>query len=472
MEYPKPKQWEVLSWVPIIAGLYWLLAHPGSAWLLWALLPGSVLLTTGIALLLIPGDVRIYGLMAMAAVLGVLFSIPVWIVTDLGTAFFTALGSIGSFLVAGRAGLIREPLYLGARAPEYSTRLDVKVGLDEFVLGYFVIAARVPSGDLAARMCEEALKLEDALRARGVFDDPRSFHAAPPPPDETYIEKARLYGHSYEVLRFDSDFAPDATIPGATRWKSHTRNQDCHVRILRHPGKPRPWLLCVHGYRMGAAWMDLGLFSPRFLHERLGLNLIQPVLPLHGPRSVGMRSGDLFLDGDLLDLIFAEAQSLWDLRRCLAWLRANEENPRIGVLGYSLGGYNTALLANHDADLDFAIAGIPVIDFAATLWRVLPPAHRAYFAQRGLDEIRYRTILRAVSPLATAPVLAQDRRHIFAATADRIVSPAHPLMLSQHWNVPVSWYQGSHLSVRHEHDAREAIRMAMIGAGWTLGGVD
>lgn len=472
MEYPRPKQWEVLSWVPIAAGLYWLLAHQGGAWLLWALLPGSLLLTTGVALLLIPGDTRIYGLMAMASALGLAFTLPVWIVTDTGTAFFTALGSFGSFLVSGRAGLIREPLYLGARAPEYSTRMDIKVGVDELVLGYFVIAARVPSGDLAQRMCDEALRLEDALKSRGVYDDPRSFHSAPPPPEETYVEKARIYGFDYEVLRFDSDFAPDSTIPGATRWKGHTRNHDCHVRILRHPGKPRPWLLCVHGYRMGSAWMDLGLFSPQWLHRRLGLNIIQPVLPLHGPRSVGLRSGDLFLDGDLLDLIFAEAQALWDLRRCLAWLRANEENPRIGVLGYSLGGYNTALLANYEAELDFAVAGIPVMDFAMALWRVMPPGHRAYFEQRGLDEARYRDILRAVSPLATEPVLAQERRHIFAATADRIVLPAHPLLLSKHWNVPVSWYQGSHLSVRHERDGREAVRMAMLGAGWTLGGLD
>ena len=468
MEYPKPKQWEVLSWVPIISGLYWLLAQSGASWLLWALIPGSFLLASGVALLLIPGDLRIYGLMAIGSVLGALLTIPVLIVADAGTAFFTLLGSLASFLVAGRVGLMREPRYPGALEPESSTRMDAKVGIDEFVLGYFVIAARVPSGELAGRMCEEALQLEDALRARGAFDDPASFHPAPPAPDETYVEKARIYGHDYEVLRFDSDFSPDASIPGATRWKGLRQNQECHVRVLRHPGKPRPWLLCVHGYRMGAAWMDLGLFSPSWLHRRLGLNIIQPVLPLHGPRSAGLRSGDLFLDGDLLDLVFAESQTLWDLRRCLAWLRANEENPKIGVLGYSLGGYNTALLSNFEADLDFAVAGIPVIDFAQTLWRVMPPGHLNYFAQRGLDEARYRSILAPVSPLTLPSLLPQEKRHIFAATGDRIVSPAHPLLLSKHWDVPVSWYQGSHLSVRHEHDAREAIRMAMLGAGWPL----
>src|SRR3546814_4593895 len=62
-----------------------------------------------------------------------------------------------------------------------------------------------------------------------------------------------------------------------------------------------------------------------------------PVLPLHGPRSTGWRSGDHYLDGDMTDLVYAESQALWDLRRTLAWLRANESGARVGVYGISLG---------------------------------------------------------------------------------------------------------------------------------------
>src|SRR3546814_21043756 len=84
---------------------------------------------------------------------------------------------------------------------------------------------------------------------------------------------------------------------------------------------------------MDAPWMDLNLFSPRWLHQKLGLNIIQPVLPLHGPRSTGWRSGDHYLDGDMTDLVYAESQALWDLRRTLAWLRANEPGARVGENG-------------------------------------------------------------------------------------------------------------------------------------------
>ncbi|HEX4896047.1 MAG TPA: prolyl oligopeptidase family serine peptidase [Solimonas sp.] len=466
MELPKPKQWEVLSLVPILAGLYWLLAEVGLSWWLWALVPGGLLLASGLALLLMPGDPRILGLMALGSVLGVLLAIPAWWSADTGTVVLAVAGSVASFLACGRAAVLRAPVHDGAVPPVVDRSMDLKVGLDEAVLGYFVCTARLPSGDMAAKACEEAGRLEAALASRGWLDDASGFHPAPTPPKQTYVHRARLYGHGYEVLRFDSGYDPDPDLPGAQAWKLQAANDECEVRILRHPGPPRPWLMCIHGYRMGMAWMDFGLFPPGYLHHRLGFNLVMPVLPLHGTRRVGLRSGDRYLDGDPLDLVYAQAQALWDLRRTIAWLRATEERPRIGVYGVSLGGYNTALLANYETGLDFAVAGIPVVDFSYALWRFLPPMHAQYFAARGLDEARYERILSVVSPLTRTPQLAREHLHIVAATADRIVVPHHPVRLSRHWQVPVTWYQGSHLSIRREREVREVLRLASARAGW------
>lgn len=469
LELPKPKQWEQLSIVPIFAGLFWLLVHSGGHWLIWALIPGCLLLSTGIALLCMPGDPRITGYMALASVIGVLLSPFIVIAAGFGTALLTALVSMASYLVAGRVGLMREPLYKDAVAPEMSTKLDAKAALDEAILGYFVASAHVPSGDQAAAMCDNVHKLQDAFKVRGWDQDPFGFHPLPPAPGKTWVERGRIRGFDYDVLRFDSAYNPDDALPGATLWKSHTRNSICEVRILRHAGPPRPWLLCIHGYRMGSALLDFSLFSPEWLHERLGLNIIQPVLPLHGSRKIGPRSGDHFLDWDLLDLVYAEGQCLWDLRRTLAWLRSQEPKARVGVMGFSLGGYNASLLAAYEQNLDFVIAAIPVIDLARALWRYMPPAHQDYMAANGLDEEHYRGVLKIVSPLAVPPKLDKERLLILAGTGDRLVVPSHPLQLSRHWGVPVAWYQGAHLTVRRERETRETLNEAMLRSGWLVG---
>lgn len=468
MQISNPQQWEPLSVIPILAGLCWLLPHPGTAWLLWGLLPGVILLGCGVGLLLFPGDPRICAYMAVGAALGVLLFVPAWIAGSFGLAAVALVGSLASFLTAGRAALIREPLYPEVPVPEVGLRMDMKVGLDKFVLGYFVGGARVPGGDDALPMFEEARQMTEAFRARGWDRDPSPMHAAPPAPTQVYIERARFRRYDYELLRFDSGYAPDDELPGAALWKSYTPNNRCYVRMFRHPGPPRPWLLCIHGYRMGVPWLDFGLFDPAWLHERLGLNVLQPILPLHGPRRIGARTGDYYLDGDPLDLVYAQAQALWDLRRLLAWLRATEAPARVGVFGFSLGGYNAALLAAYDGGLDFAATIIPVIDFPTALMRFLPPAHLRFYREHGLDEQRYRDILSVVSPLARPPQLAREHRHIVAGIGDRIVLPDHALALGRHWEVPINWYQGSHLSVRFEPAIGRTLRQAISKAGWAV----
>ena len=138
------------------------------------------------------------------------------------------------------------------------------------------------------------------------------------------------------------------------------------------------------------------------------------------------------------------------------------------MLGYSLGGYNTALLAQYERDLDFAIAGVPPSDMAGALLRHTPPAYRAYLEAHGLGIERYRALLKPVSPLARPPLLDRDRLYIFAGVADRVVLPQQALALGKHWQVPIQWYQGSHLSCRRESLVKLHVEAAMQRAGWPV----
>ena len=465
MQIPLPKRGEKLSVVPLLAGLYWLLAPSGFFSTLLALIPGGLLFGSGAALLLVPGNPRITAYVALGSVAGVVVALFLLFTQPL-TALICGAFCVACYFVAGRVSLTSEPLHEGAPAPDISALMNLKAALDEVVLGYFVISAKIPSGREAERMCEQAHKLDAAFRTRGWDVDPSGFHPVPPPPENVHMDARRDAGVDYELLRWDSGYAPDAELPGAELWHGLVRNNRYAARVLRHPGAPRPWLLCIHGYRMGAPALDFSLFNPKWLHHRLGFNLIQPILPLHGIRATGMRSGDQFLDGDLLDLVYAEAHTLWDLRRTLAWVRQQEENPRIGAYGLSLGGYNASLLASYDAGLDFVVAGIPVIDFASALYRFMPPSHLRYFAAKQMDEARYRNILRVVSPLSRPAQIAKEHLHIFAGAGDRIVLPHHPVQLARHWDVPVNWFQGSHLSIRYEPMVAETLREAVLRANW------
>jgi hypothetical protein len=445
MESRALRRYDWLSLVPIGAGLWWLLAAHGIGWLLWAMVPGVALLASGVSMLLWHEVGKQTQFMAMGALLGMLLWLPAaW--TGSAGAGLIALGlSAAAFFVAGRTALRYAERTAGAPPPPMEARVFVKAALDEALTGYFVALAKSPSGEQAERMCDEALKLEQQLHDRGWLAEPASFHKTPSAPDNVRQTAARASGFDYQRLRYPSGFMPDPLLPGADRWLSHPRNRDCAAWMLRHDEPGRPWLLCIHGYRMGFPLVDLRLFDPGHLHHSLGLNLLMPILPLHGPRRIGWQSGDHFLDGDMINLLHAETQALWDLRRSIAWIRTQDPG---------------------EPGLDFVVAGIAVADFVPILWGHMPAPHRAYFEAQGLDRQRMHTLLQVVSPLACAPRLPADRLHLFAGSADRVVLPDQPLRLARHWGRPIEWYQGGHLTFRGEPGVRRCIEGAIAGAGW------
>ena len=313
--------------------------------------------------------------------------------------------------------------------------------------------------EVYARIRTEVGAALELYRERGWLEKPETFHPQPPPVADPAIRSVRLLGLRYEHLSFESEYEPDPDDPGRERWLSYTRNRRAHAWILRHSDEGRPWIVCVHGYQMGDPWIDLRAFYATRLHRELGLNVICPVLPLHGPRRMSWRSGDGFF-GDHLDTVHAEAQAMWDLRRILGWIR-RDARPAIGVYGLSLGGYNAALLASLEGELACVVAGLPVTDFTRIGWRHLPPLLIRQAERLGVVRDEVQLVLSVVSPLVLSPRVPVERRYIFGATADRLVPPDQVRDLWEHWEHPrIAWYMGSHLSFRWEPEVRSLLRGA------------
>ncbi len=235
--------------------------------------------------------------------------------------------------------------------------------------------------------------------------------------------------------------------------------------MLEHAGRPRPWIVCVPGYRMGHPVVDFAGMRARWLYQTLGLNVAIPVLPLHGPRRVGRRGGDGFFVGDFVDTVHAQAQAVWDVRKMVRWLRVKEA-PAIGLYGVSLGAYTVALVASLEDDLDCVVAGVPATDYLR-LVRSLTPPLMTWAAERiGLSFERIERLLRVVSPLILPSRVPRERSYLYAAVADRLASPEHAQALWNHWGRPrVAWYEGSHISFLWEEQVEVLLYEALSACG-------
>jgi hypothetical protein len=450
------------AWIPVATGVLWLwwAASFGVVGFLFSIVPGCLLLASGMSTLLWPGDMRIPQFTALGGLLGIPFAIPVFFVAGPAMGCTLVLMSAASWLTSGLTSLRQEPVLDEVPRPQPSPRLAAKVALDDAILASMAVTAPLPHPGDAARIQTEVSHALELYRVKGWLEEPESYHVRPPPLEDPEIRPARVARVHYEHLSFESGYEPPLHVPGRERWLAREANRTAHAWVLRHNDGPRPWLLCIHGYQMGHPAVDLRAFRARRLHRQLGMNIVSAVLPFHGPRKTGWRSGDGFITGDYLELVHAEGQAMWELRRILSWMRI-QGAPAIGVYGLSLGGYQTALLAALEEDLACVVAGIPATDFTRLAWRHGPQVLVRHAERLGIVRDDVQLLLSVVSPLVLPPRVPQESRYIFAATADRLVPADQVYDLWLHWGRPrIAWFQGSHLSFQWEPEVAACLDAA------------
>ncbi len=440
--------WSFSSLIPLLTGALWLwlAARGGLLGVLVGALPGALLLGTGLSGLLWAADSRTFQYMALASGLGVVLSLPAILLFGPLAALVLGVGSAASFLATGYLALGQHRCPSSVPAPDAGPDLAARAAVNELMLcGLILTSWPLAVGSVATRVRREAADAYPLFEERGWFSDPATYHREPPPLEKPEIHYENRRGREIEWLTFDSLYEPREEEPGRERWLSYKRNPTAYAWILRHPGEGRPWLICIHGIRMGTLNKSLARFQPEYLYEELGLNVIMPVLPLHGPRDTGLISGERTLSGDIMDSLHTGEQAIWDLRRLISWLRESEGAPTVGALGHSLGGYAVSLLASLEKDLDCAVAGNPAVDPSHLFWTNALAVATHSMSAEGIREETLKTLLRPVSPLSLEPLIPLERRAIFAGTVDRVVPPIQAHSLWRHWDEPrIGWYQGAH----------------------------
>jgi len=332
-------------------------------------------------------------------------------------------------------------------APHLSLGLAAQVAIDEALLAVAMAPNRFPLPGDYGRVADELAAAEAMFDAHGWVDDPASYHRRPPPLADGDLTSSRGWalGQAYERVSWESGFAPHQGEPGSERWMGFGPNARASAVLLRHADPTLPWVVGVHGFCTGFAFMDLpGLHAPR-IHHDLGCNVALPTLPLHGPRRVTRMSGEPFLSFELMNAVHGLAQAVWDIRRLISWIRA-QGGTSISLFGVSLGGYTVALLAGLEPGLDGVVAGIPVADFPGLFHDHSPRHIRVRAIEHRIMGGTAENVYRVVSPLCFDPLVAPDRRYIFAGYGDRLATPDQARRLAEHWGDPtVSWYAGNHV---------------------------
>lgn len=253
-------------------------------------------------------------------------------------------------------------------------------------------------------------------------------------------------GGEVVARRFASDVTEDGDAILVDHW-------------MHDVDRPRATVLTLHGFTMGYPRFDaFALFSQDLF--RAGYDIALLTLPAHGARTPADArfSGERFAMPrvDLLNRMVRQA--VFEIHSVANWLRAHNEAP-VGLLGLSLGGYLSALLAGLRNDWAFVVPIVPPVCIGDLAFRFHSRSRRVrQQPQLAFSRDELRAAYRVHSPLAHPLAVDRERVLIVAGKGDYIVPPEHPHALWLHWEQPqIHWYSGSHVAPLPRRDIARRI---------------
>ena len=298
---------------------------------------------------------------------------------------------------------------------------------------------------------EERIAALDAIhRSYGgneIVADAESYFVPPPPIDPALKSVRReTPAGAPSVDVWDASW-PSTFVPYleevATRYLSRIENRTARARLFLADARTlekRPAVIALHGY-LGGQWILEETQWPLAWLARRGLDVALPLLPFHALRGGPRRGAPPFpsMDPRLTNEGFRQAVA--DVVALARWLRARGA-PHVGVMGMSLGGYTSSLLATVSRDIDFVMPMIPLASLSDFVREqgLLGTGTNVELQLAALDRANW-----VVSPFARPLALPSSRALVVAAEHDRITPRSHAQRIATHFGCELVTIPGGHL---------------------------
>ncbi|PRQ03851.1 Alpha/beta hydrolase family protein [Enhygromyxa salina] len=224
----------------------------------------------------------------------------------------------------------------------------------------------------------------------------------------------------------------------ASEYASYPEIATGHMWSWRHLDPAPATILLTHGWGVGPWWMHRYEYDVPYLFHELGLDVYFYLAPFHGRRtpSQARLGGQLHPSADLVRTNEAFIQTAIELRTLISAILARNEAP-VGMMGSSLGGYTSALMASIDERLDFVIPVLAPASMAHLLWDHAgdDPLHQRAL-RLGMTRERFHHFWSLHSPLTHRPKVPWGRRMIVTGLGDTLVTADHTRDLWEHWDRP------------------------------------
>jgi dienelactone hydrolase len=210
--------------------------------------------------------------------------------------------------------------------------------------------------------------------------------------------------------------------------------------------EPRP-AMCVHLAGTGdATFLGRRLLAKPLVKQGVGAIILQN--PFYGPRRPSWQSGTRLRS--MTDQLMMNLATVEETRALLKWLRG-EGFERVGVTGYSMGGFMSGFAAQ---TVPFAVAAIPCAAGDTAVAPLIDSPLRNICDWETLSEeaggpdhaeMLMRQTLSSLALSEHGTPVATEAAIILGARDDLFVPPSEPVALHRHWDgSELRWINGGH----------------------------
>lgn len=277
-----------------------------------------------------------------------------------------------------------------------------------------------------------------------------------PPPPPLALDYIRGDAWERQVGFWRRDFTFPSCVPATQKNNTHAVVQTYAPERALH----LPAVIVLHGL------MTLTLLPYRPFFRAIadaGASAYAVELPYHLRRTPpGCFSGELFFTADFEMSLAAIQQTVAEIRQLIHFLR-EAGAPTIGLLGFSLGAWMSALVASCEPEVDFALFAMPPSNLNEVLWQTkLGEPLRRQFETAGWSAADTASFYQRLDPQHLSLLIPPERCAMFAAKFDHFIPFEYTQQLQWQWqNLNLHVYSAGHIGMVWSRKFLRDVRLAV-----------
>jgi Alpha/beta hydrolase domain containing 18 len=211
----------------------------------------------------------------------------------------------------------------------------------------------------------------------------------------------------------------------------------------------KPNVIFVHGWRMKGFDRVKKIFHDSIMNN-LGWNMYYYTLPYHLERQpeASLYSGEFMVSANINRTVESTRQAIVDLRALIQWMKNNKQGPVI-IIGVSLGGFISNLVATLESEIDALVSIFYSNRLSYSIWNTIP----GKYIRRDLEShgVNYNDLVKyweLVEPNQALPKINKENILLISAKHDQYVHIQDADLLWESWGKPTRYvYNCGHAGI-------------------------